>query len=179
MNKPYILYTDASDFSIGACLVQKQLDNTGVEIEVPIYLLSHKLSDTQTRWATIEKEVYAIHYALQKLDLYLHDAQFVIRTDHKPLQYLLGAPMQNRKIQMWALSIAGYNCSIEYLPGKDNLIADLLSRMSTAEYTQSVSVPTPDIGYNALEIKTINSNLLNVKDHASTIATPGETHELS
>ena len=57
----------------------------------------------------IEKEAFAIHFALRKLDHYLHKAEFTIRTDHKPPKYLLDSPMQNKKIQMWALGIAGYN----------------------------------------------------------------------
>ena len=44
-----------------------------------------------------EKEAYAIHFSLQKLDYYLHNTQFIIRTDHKPLKYLLESPMQNKK----------------------------------------------------------------------------------
>lgn len=37
----------------------------------------------------IEKEAYAIHYALQKLHHYLHESEFTIKTDHQPLKYLL------------------------------------------------------------------------------------------
>lgn len=132
-NRPFILYTDASQMCIGACLTQMcNEDESGkplsTPIEKPIYYLSHKLSKTQCKWSTVEKEAYAIHYALQKLDYYLHNAEFVIKTDHKPLKYLLESPMQNRKVQLWALSMAGYNCTIEYLPGPKNFCADLLSR---------------------------------------------------
>ena len=67
-------------------------------------------------------------FALQKLDYYLHNSQFVIRTDHKPLKYLLESPMQNKKIQLWALSMSDYNCTIEYFAGTTNTCADLLSR---------------------------------------------------
>ena len=105
IEKPYMLYTDASDTCIGAVLTQKAVDESGQEVEKPLHFLSHRLSPTQSRWSTIEKEAYAIHFALQKLDHYLHNARFTVRTDHKPLKYLLESPMQNRKIQMWALSI--------------------------------------------------------------------------
>lgn len=111
-NKEYLLYTDALDTAVGASLVQPMNDNDdevilGVRKEIkPLYYLSHKLRDTQTRWSTVEKEAFAIHFALQKLDHYLHSAKFIIRTDHKPLKYLLDAPMKNKKIELWALSIA-------------------------------------------------------------------------
>ncbi len=91
-NKPYTLYTDASGTCIGACLTQacdsdsdlERLPN--VSNEKPIYYLSHKLSKTQCKWSTVEKEAYAIHYALQKLDHYLHGAQFIIKTEPQTLE---------------------------------------------------------------------------------------------
>ena len=137
MNKPYTLYTDASDTRVGACFTQP-IDGEdevipGIRNEKPIYYLSHRLSDTQCRWSTIEKEAFAIHFALQKLDHYLHNAEFIIRTDHKPLKYLLESPMQNKKIQLWALGISGYNCKIEYIAGPENTCADLLSRLPSTK----------------------------------------------
>ena len=134
MNKPMTLYTDASDLCIGACLTQpgpeKDGPVPGIPEEVPIYFLSHKLTSTQQKWPVIEKEAFAIVYALQKLDYYLNGAQFTIKTDHKPLKYLFNADWANKKIQQWALKISGYNCTTEYLSGKENTCADLLSRIS-------------------------------------------------
>lgn len=101
----------------------------GVPEEVPIYFLSHRLSKTQQRWPVIEKEAFAILYAVQKLDYYLSGAVFTIKTDHQPLKYLLEAEWMNKKIQQWALKLSGYNCKIEYLAGRDNTCADLLSRI--------------------------------------------------
>ena len=165
-NKEYRLYTDASDQSIGACLSQLVYDEKEKKgVEKPIYLLSHKLSDTQTRWSTIEKEAYAIHYALQKLNHYLHSAAFTIYTDHRPLEHLLNSPMQNKKIQTWALSMAGYNCTIQYLKGKDNVCADLLSRAVDVE-EDSVDSPV-DIDDRNYLVSAINSNLIEPKEFAS------------
>ena len=93
-----------------------------------MYYISHKLSRTQCKWSAVEKEACAIHYAFQRLDHYVHGAEFVIKTDQKPLKYLLESPVQNKKVQLWALGMARYNCRIEYIPGKTNTCADLLSR---------------------------------------------------
>ncbi|CAC5388237.1 unnamed protein product [Mytilus coruscus] len=178
LTKRYTLYTDASDDTIGACLTQPCNDNEevlyGVKNEKPIYFLSHKLSDTQTRWSTIEKEAFSIHYALQKLDHYLHNAEFTIKTDHKPLKYILESPMQNKKIQLWALGITGYNCKIEWLAGTENTIADYLSRRpNRIEVNKSDNKKTDDedieidISDKAYEINTINSNEIDPKKFAS------------
>ena len=167
--KPYVLYTDVSDTCTGAVLTQKGEDGEWKEDEKPIYFLSHKLSDTQCRWSTIEKEAYAIHYSLQKLDHYLHGADFIVRTDHKPLKYLLESPMQNRKVQMWALSIAGYNCKIEYIEGVANTVADLLSRTPQGCHkvqNKAQGEEEVKISDKFLEVNAFNSNRFDPKFYA-------------
>ena len=168
-NKPYVLYTDASDTCIGVCLTQ-ECDSD----EKPIYYLSHKLSSSQCTWSGVVKEAFAIHFALQKLDYYLHNAQFVVRTDHKPLKFLLESPMQNKKFQLWALSMSGYNCSIEYIVGTTNTCADLLSRRpdivqqtSDIQSTDEVEDQTVlDVNDNMYEVNIIDSNQFDPKTFA-------------
>ena len=132
-NKPYILY---SDECIGACLTQIY-DNVDGRLsttpcEKPIYYLSHKFTKSQINWPVIEKEAFAIFYALQKLDQYLHDSEFVIRTDHKPLKNLMNSTIENKMIQYWTTNIRGYNCKTEYTEGKKNVCADMLSHLTLA-----------------------------------------------
>lgn len=179
-NKSYTLYTDASGTCIGACLTQAcesddiVPENKLVPNEKPIYYLSHKLSRTQCKWSTVEKEAYAIHYALQKLDYYLHNAVFTIKTDHKPLKYLLESPMQNKKIQLWALSMAGYNCNIEYIPGTTNTCADLLSRKPDLIGDKEPQIEkmsekdiSLDVNNNTFHVSVIDSTEFDPKTYAS------------
>ena len=128
-NEPYLLYTDASDYACGAILVQ--LDEHGTERVVQY--VSHQLSGAQLRWATIEKEAFAVVYALKKLWPYLLGARFVIYTDHKPLKAFFSSPLQNVKLQRWAITISEYGAAIEYKAGSENTRADMLSRIRAPE----------------------------------------------
>ena len=90
LNKPYILYTNATDKAICACLTQPCGSSDSflpdIKDEAPIYFLSHKLSETLTRWPATETEVCAVNFASQRFDHCLQNAVCVIRTDHKPLK---------------------------------------------------------------------------------------------
>lgn len=55
--KEYKIYTDTSNLAIGACLTLQIYDAVMKRaMEIPVYFLSHKLSDTQMRWSIIEKK---------------------------------------------------------------------------------------------------------------------------
>ena len=125
LDKPYILYTDACDYAIGAILCQE--DEAG--IERPIQYISAQLTSTQRRWAVIEKEAYAVVYALRKLRTYLLGAKVTVYTDHKPLLCFFVGEIDNTKIQRWAVLLAEFAATIKYRPGKNNVRADMLSRI--------------------------------------------------
>lgn len=94
-----------------------------------VQYVSHQLSGAQLRWATIEKEAYAVVYAITKLRPYLYGSEFTVYTDHKPLRSLFTKEMKNTKIQRWAVLLAEYGARIEYRKGKHNIRADMLSRI--------------------------------------------------
>ena len=77
---PITLMTDASDYGIGGYLFQR-VDN----VDQPIAFISKSLTEVQLRWATIQKEAYAIFYCCSKLDTLLKDRKFTILTDHANL----------------------------------------------------------------------------------------------
>lgn len=74
--------------------------------------------------------------------------------------------MQNKKIQLWALGIAGYNCKIEYVAGTDNSCADLLSRVSKGALPNDESDYEPDISDKTYQVNALNSNRFNPKEYA-------------
>lgn len=123
------LTTDASGYGISAVLSQK--DSNGVER--PVYFLSRKLSDNEKVYSATEKEFLAVLWGVERLHQYLYGRSFTIRTDHQCLKQLLcngieGGSAPCRVIR-WATRLLYYNYSVEYLPGKQNIVADALSRV--------------------------------------------------
>ena len=139
INKPYILYTDASDYAIGAALVQDTA--TGERV---IQYLSHQLNETQQRWPVIEKEGYAIIYSVQKFRHYLYGSKFTVMTDHKPLKHLFTSEMRNARVQRWAIILEEYGCDVEYVSGSKNVVADCLSRLGPTVANEGASGMTSE-----------------------------------
>lgn len=122
-DRPFILTTDASGFALGAVLSQMQDD-----VEKPIAFASRTLSDTESRYATNEKEALAIIWAVNKFKPYLYGQKFTLITDHKPLTFIKTSD-KNPKILRWRLDLENYDYEIKYREGKSNVVADALSRM--------------------------------------------------
>ena len=121
---PVFLHTDACDTGIGAYLFQIK---DGVE--QPIGFLSKSLSGAELNWSTFEKEGFAIYKALEHFEYILRDIKFTLRTDHRNLLYLNEKASQ--KVQRWKLAVQQYNFDVEHIPGVDNIVADLYSRLNT------------------------------------------------
>lgn len=78
--------------------------------------------------------------------------------------------MTNKKLQLWALGIAGYNCKVEYMAGTANSCADLLSRIPTkSDENNHVQETDDDVDFDdkAYEVGTLNSTLFDSKRYAS------------
>ncbi|CAF4389893.1 unnamed protein product, partial [Didymodactylos carnosus] len=121
--RPFKLQTDASDIGIGAVLMQTYPNG-----DLPVAYFSQKLSSTQTKWSTTEKECYAILAAIEKWHKYLDGREFVLETDHKPLVQLNVKAQINAKCERWRLKLQQYRFSLKYIKGHENTMADYLSR---------------------------------------------------
>ena len=136
VNHPTIIAADASNYGIGAVLLQVQEDGK----RRPICYASRSLSETEQRYAVIEKEALASTWACEKFSDYVMGLEFILETDHKPLVPLLNSKELAKmplRIQRFKLRMMRFNPKVEYVPGKQQVIADSLSRAPTGKPTAS------------------------------------------
>ncbi|CAM5092907.1 unnamed protein product [Natator depressus] len=131
-DKPFVVFTDASDTGLGAVLMQE--DEKGERH--PIVYLSKKLLPRERHYAAIEKECLAMVWALKKLEPYLFGRHFTVYTDHSPLTWLHQMKGANAKLLRWSLLLQDYDMDVVHVKGSANLIADALSRRGGPELPQ-------------------------------------------
>ena len=123
-SKPFILRTDASNCGLGAALMQQHDERL-----YPVAYASKKLAPAETKYSTLEKACLCIVRGITKFRLYLAGKPFILQTDHQPLAYINNTKYQNDRIMRWALSLHGYDYTVQGIPGKNNVGADYLSRV--------------------------------------------------
>ena len=123
-SKPFVLRTDASDYGLGAVLLQEH-DGT----LYPVCYASKKLSDREKIYHIMEKECMAIVFGVKKFINYLYGTEFVLQTDHHPLKYLDKSKFESSRIMRWAMYLQNFRMRVEAIKGKDNIGADYLSRV--------------------------------------------------
>ena len=119
--KELSIQCDASGQGLGAALLQEGRS---------LAYASRALSDAETRYATIEKEMLAIVFALEKWHQYTFGCPVMVYSDHKPLEVITRKPLGRapKRLQgtlVWALA---YDIKVQYLKGKEMFLADTLSR---------------------------------------------------
>ena len=77
-----------------------------------------------------DKELYALVRVLETWQHYLWPKEFVIHSDHEALKYLKGQAKLNRRHAKWVEFIETFPYIVKYKKGKDNVVADALSRKS-------------------------------------------------
>jgi transposase InsO family protein len=120
-----IMYTDASDYGVGAYLCQLRLVD-GKYVEEVIQIMSMSLVGPQLNWHTYDKEAYAIFAAFVKFEYLLRDVHFVLKTDHRNLTFI--ASNGNKRVQRWRTFLQEFDCDVEHIAGELNVVADALSR---------------------------------------------------
>ena len=123
---------DTSGRGLGAVLSQKQADGQ----YHPIAYASRVMNETEQRYHSNKQEFLALKWAVtEQFHEYLspygkNSNEFVVHTDNNPLTYIFSSANLDATGQRWVACLASYNFSLEYQKGKDNTVADFLSRMN-------------------------------------------------
>ena len=133
--KKFYVQTNASDYAIGAVIYQKD------EMGSPLIIgcSSRTLRGAEIAYSTTEKELLALVWSLQKYRNMLIGAQIVHRTDHHALKFLRSCKLLSGRLMRWTLAIQDYSLRVEFCPGKENVVADALSRQTCP----GVGIPEP------------------------------------
>jgi len=158
MNAPILAYpdfeknfkitTDASNVAIGGVLSQS---------DRPIAYYSRTLNSAERNYSTIEKELLAILDTTKFFRPYVFGRKFVIETDHHPLVWLYKIKEPNSRLIRWKLKLDEYDFDIVHKKGKENIVADALSRIEVNNTEKNDGPETDNISIlpNIDEIPTL------------------------
>src|ERR1044072_5576643 len=120
-SEPFTVYCDASLMGLGGVLMQNG--------QVVAYA-SRQLKVHERNYPTHDLELAAVVFVLKIWRHYLFGARFDVFSDHKSLKYLFDQKELNMRQRRWLEFLKDYDFSLNYYPGKANVVADALSRKS-------------------------------------------------
>ena len=121
VDKDLYLQVDSSKDGVGCVMHQEGR---------PIEYASKSLTETQRRWAQIEKELLSVVIGLERFDQYTYGRKVIVQNDHKPLEQILKKPLSQvpRRLQNLLMRLHRYNIEFQYVEGTKLYLADTLSR---------------------------------------------------
>lgn len=134
-NKPFILETYVSNSGVGAILVQDGR---------PLAFLSQALTPRHQGLIVYDKELLAMLMAIEKWRHYLEGGQFIIKTDHESLKFLLQQRLHTHLQRKGIAKLMGLNYVIQFRKGKENVTVDALSRCFEEGSTAAITTMVPN-----------------------------------
>jgi RNase H-like domain found in reverse transcriptase/Reverse transcriptase (RNA-dependent DNA polymerase)/Integrase zinc binding domain/Chromo (CHRromatin Organisation MOdifier) domain/Integrase core domain len=130
------VHADASDYAIGAEISQK--DSQGRRR--PVLFYSRKLLPAEMNYTTADKEMLAIVQTMRKFRHLLQGTKLpvIVKSDHRNLTSFMTTKELNARQARWAEDLCSYNFKIEHIKGKENVMADALSRR--ADYRDGLKI---------------------------------------
>uniref|UniRef100_H3H363 CCHC-type domain-containing protein n=1 Tax=Phytophthora ramorum TaxID=164328 RepID=H3H363_PHYRM len=139
-DRPFSVVCDASDFAISCALLQVEADGR----ERVVSFQSRQLKAAEKNYPVHDKELLAMKYALVTFQvLLLGSKPFVIYTDYASLRTATSSPHLSQRMARWLSFFAEYNFTVEYKPGKPNVLADALSRRPDYELAHVAYLESP------------------------------------
>ena len=128
--KKQTIQCDASKRGLGTVLLKESK---------PVMYVSRALTETEERYSNIERELLDIVFALKRLNHYRFGRTITVQSDHQPLQSVWKKSIvsANPRLQRILLRLVHYDINIEFLCGKENVIADALSRVCPLQSSNS------------------------------------------
>ncbi|CAI5639180.1 unnamed protein product [Oreochromis niloticus] len=147
VKEPVTLTCDASCYGLGAACLQNGR---------PVAFASRALTDTEMRYAQIEKELLAVVFACTKFKDYVYGKATIIETDHQPLVTIMKKPIHAApaRLQRMLLRLQSYDISLVYKKGKYMYLADTLSRAPLAPLSHC---PAEHTDYEVMTVSYIST----------------------
>lgn len=128
-SKQIVIACDASPYGVGAIL-SVVVDGK----EKPCFMVSSTLSKAERNYSQIHREALAVIFAIKRFHKFVYGYNFIVYTDHQPLEKLLGdqkalSNIVSVRFHRWILFLSNYNCHIKYRPGVKQQNVDALSRL--------------------------------------------------
>jgi len=123
----WVIRCDASEGAVGGILFQIYVSEDGIETHQPIAFCSKRLSGAAEKWDAYKREAFAIYYTVSSFDYYLKGKEFLVESDHRNLQWIESS--QSPIIVRWRTLLQSYDFLVRHIPGKENKVADWISRM--------------------------------------------------
>ena len=121
---PFQISSDASDTAIGAVLGKEEDKKP-----YAIYYIRKNLSPVELNYTVTEKEFLAVIYAVNKFRHYITRYPVVLYTDNSAIKYLENKRVTNGRLTRWLMLLQEFDITIKDRPGKENHVANFLSRM--------------------------------------------------
>lgn len=119
----------------GRCITERHWCNTAARQQAHCFSGSKTLTECQSRYSNIKREMLAIVYGMQRYHTYLYGKSLIVVTDHKPLVTICTKPLHAAppRLQWMLINTQGYNYRIVYRLGNQMILADTLSRLPNPE----------------------------------------------